>query len=718
MVDKQQKMPTAKELDAMKMEDEGYTSAQQDAVAFLKTRHQAVFKIARYYHLDPDELFQEGYEILLTCLRDYTPVYQKASGDVVKVMFTTFFGNRMESRAMEMRNSNPEYQARQAYTDKLTDEEKARFRDDPPLLVQHLDHESPMQEALANEVSETRSKDMDLAMRIVQDSFFDRVLSDLVAKEQDEKKKAALLHVKVGGIYNFQEIAYHFGVTDSRASQVLNELMDAFYVQRMIDADLASVVRDLMRMKLNEKRALRLLKEALTHAKEIRREAIVEAFRGTYPAVVETYETLKPKLKKDDKDAVEASTKVVAKRKMKSPSYHDVFDDEENKKYPLVGVELRPIKSLKFIDDFDFRAPDYDEKFTAYAEQHIFDDGQYPAMIREDGTLIDGNRRVRLAIKEGRSDYMCVVRRVPSDDDVHVLSVLVNLRLLKPSKIDLYYAIGALSDLGLSQQKIASYVGTSRTNVLVYAKVRDKASLKVRALFEDGLIQVTNASACADLADDVQDDMATFIRKYGPLWSKGSKFNDLHQAAVQGELASFIEKMSPNLKAVTTANEGLSDKQSKAMDVAAQGASSGALSTVDARVMHSMKKRIEVFEESLKDAEIWAQRRESVITQQTDELQASRDEVESLKRELEASELMKFSSPKVIEAELKQLKAFYQVSERMAGAKQALTHATKDMQRMHLSRKQSLELNSLFDEVDQALNTLRVSIVNSLAERK
>ncbi|MEC8467141.1 MAG: hypothetical protein VXY83_02185, partial [Pseudomonadota bacterium] len=73
-------MPTDKELEKMKMEDEGYTQALQDAVGFLESRRQAIFKIARYYHLDVEELFQEGYEVLLKCLRDYNPVYEKADG--------------------------------------------------------------------------------------------------------------------------------------------------------------------------------------------------------------------------------------------------------------------------------------------------------------------------------------------------------------------------------------------------------------------------------------------------------------------------------------------------------------------------------------------------------------------------------------------------------------------------------------------------------------
>lgn len=707
------KMPSVKELEKMKQEDEGFSSASKDAVAFLKTRQAAVAKIARHYHLDQEELYQEGYEILLTCLRDYTPVYQKANGDVVKVLFRTFFGNRMESRAMEMRNSNPEYQARQAFTDKLDDDERARFREDPPLLVQHLDHESPMQESLAKEVSAARGIESNLALRIVQDSFFDKVLSDLVAKEQDEKKKAALLHVKVGGVYNFQEMALHFGVTDSRASQVLNELMDAFYTQRMIDGDLSSIVRDLTRMKLNEKRALRLLKEAMMNSSIGRADAIKESFVSTYPAVQEIYEKILPQLKNADDsvliDDVAAPMKQSKKRKMKAPSYHDVFTEEENDKYPLQGVELRQINDLVLTDDFDFRAPDYDDKFKVYADEHVFDDGLYPAIINEKGIVIDGNKRIKMALSEGRSDYMCIIRHVPKEEDCRVLSVMVNLRLLKPSKIDLYYAIAALSDLGLSQQKIAGYVGTSRTNVLVYAKVKDKASVKIRALFEDGLMQVTNASTCADLVESVQDDVAAFIRKYGVAWSKGSKFNELHHAAAQGNLSEYIEKVSPTLKEVVS--EEASSKMNALPKV------TNTLDASDSKALQAMKKRLELYEQNIADSEIWAKRRETVITQQTEDLQSAREEIEVLKKELEASELMKFSSPQVIEEELKKLKAFYDVSERMAGAKQALAGASNSMKRLVLTRKQNLELSVLYDELEQSMNVLRLSLMNSVDKK-
>jgi hypothetical protein len=340
------KMPTSAKLEKMKLEDEGYKKAFEDAVGFLDTRRQAIAKIGRYYHLDIEELFQEGYEVLLKCLRDFTPVYQRADGSIVTVMFTTFFGSRMESCAMEMRNGNPEYKARQAFTEKLGDDEKERFRSDPPLLVQHLDHESPMQEMLAGEASAVRDEENGgIALKIIRDSFFENVLNDLVAKESDEKKKAALLHVKVGGVYNFQEIAYHFGVTDSRASQVMNELMDAFYVQRIIDGDHLSVSRDFGRLKFNEKRVNRLVIKAMKNSSREYADLVLETFKESYPSIEIDFEKISNEL--PSQSDVKKIEEPKIQSKSKSPVYQDVFTDDESKKYPLQGVELRSMDNLK-----------------------------------------------------------------------------------------------------------------------------------------------------------------------------------------------------------------------------------------------------------------------------------------------------------------------------------------------------------------------------------
>lgn len=688
------KMPTTAKLEKMKLEDAGYKQAVEEAVSFLETRRQAIAKIARYYHLDVEELYQEGYETLLKCLRDYKPVYEKADGSIVSVLFTTFFGSRMESCAMEMRNGNPEYKARQAFTEKLGADEKARFRSDPPLLVQHLDHESPMQEMLAGEASQARDENKgEIALKIMRDSFFERVLNDLVAKETDEKKKAALLHVKVGGVYNFQEIAYHFGVTDSRASQVMNELMDAFYVQRIIDGDHVAVARDFERLTFNEKRVNRLVLKALKNSNLEHAQNVVETFKEPYPSIAKDFKEVSKQI--ESKKEEKKTEKSKQQTKAKSPVYQDVFTDEETKKYPLQGVELRSMDSLISFEDFDFHSPESEDAFNTFSASHAFDDGQYPAIINEEGFILDGERRIQLAKEEGRSDYMCIVHKVPSEMDAKILRVAINMRTQKPSKIDLYYAISALSDIGLSQQKIADCVGTSRTNVLVYAKVKDKACAKLRALFEDGLIQVTNASTCADLEDDLQVKVSDFIRRTGIAWSKGSKFNDLHQAAVEGKLDSFIAKHAPNKENAPEVKEAM---QSAVVDASST------------RVVQALKKRIDDYERDLKDSEVWTQRRESVIATQKEDLDKANDEIDSLKKELEAAELMRFGSPKIIEDELKELKAFYALNERLSGAAHALDYALKDLRKLKLRRKQAIEISMLVEQADKNLNALRVEV--------
>lgn len=704
------KMPTEKQLEEMRLQDTGYVNAKDDLVSFLENRRQAIFNIARYYHLDVEELIQEGFEVLLTCLRDYVPVFEKSDGSFVTVQFTTFFGNRMESRAMEMRNLNPEYQARQAFTEKMSDDERAAFRSDPPLLVQHLDHESPMQEMLAGEASfALDSGKEDIGMKIKRDSFFEQTLNDLIAKETDEKKKAALLHVKVGGVYNFQEIALHFGVTDSRASQVLNELVDAFYVQRVISGDLASVYRDFTRLKFNEKRAVRLLTQAMIHTEEKRLAEIQELFGSTYESLDAEYQKAfklrQEELKKAQKAEVVQIERRKAVRLAKPISYDHLFDDAENKKFPLVGVEMRKIHELHFDEDLHFHRPEVEAEDIIFSEVFGGDDAKFPAVISEDGYVIDGMRRLKAAQAEGRGDYMCIVRQVEGDLNKKLLRIMVNLRTFKPNKVDLYYAIGALSDIGLSQQKIADCIGTSRTNVLVYAKVRDKAGPLLRALFEDGLIQVTNASTCADLDEATQEKLSKFLRKMGGAWSKGAKFNEVHKAAIGGTLDKFIEKVGVDSlddeESTPKGSSGDSEVSSQAVD-----------GVVSSRLVTSLEKRVEEYEIALKDSDTWAKRREGVITSQSEEIERYRAEAEALRRELEAAELMKFGSTKAVEDELKELKKAYAVIERVKGASYGLSQAVKDIRRVRLRRSHMLELQSLMEEMESQFNALRVEIIS------
>jgi ParB-like chromosome segregation protein Spo0J len=690
------KLPTAKEMEKLRQQDKGYELAATDAMEFLQGRRQAVFNIARGYHLDPEDLFQEGYEILLTCLRDFTPVYEKKDGSIVSVQFTTFFGSRMDMRAMELRNGNPEYQARQAYTDSMDADERERFKSDPPLLVQHLDQETAMQEALRGEASTARS-DMkgDTAIKIARDSFFERKLSELVSREKDEKKRAALLHVKVGGVYNFQEIAYHFGVTDSRASQVMNELMDAFYVQRLLDASLSSVAYDFKKLKFNEKRCMRLLEEALSNAPKERAEAILETFRKDYPNL--------PKMlgapAKTEKAIEEkpATPTAVMSRHAQPPAYEEIFSEEEEKDYPLVGVEVRKIDELTLVDA-PMRTPISDADEEIFRQSFNADQaGEYPALITEQGWIIDGERRIAAAKEQGKDDYLCIVRQVPDEAAAKLLRVQVNLRLSQPNKLDLYYAICTLADLGMSQQKIADAIGLSRTNVLVYCKVKDKAAPKLRALFEDGHIQITNAATCVDLSLKAQNELSDFIRKYGQSWSKGTKFNDVFAAVGKGKLA----KLEADLEPVAPEPAPIQVVEADSEMFSADGAMAKAL-----------QQRVEYYEQSLRDGEVWISQRERVISQQAEVLSEAQQEIEMLKKELEAADLVKFGDKKTLETELKKFKDYFRFTERLSGAAHALKYAAKELDVLDLQRKQMLEINDLYEAVDEELNKLRLTLHN------
>lgn len=679
----------------LKKEDEGYQLAVKDAVKYLDGRGAAVGSIARRYYLDADELGQEAYEVLLTCLRDYKPVFTKDDGTEITVQFNTFFGSRLETRAMEMRNRDPEYQARQAMTEQMTTEEKEQFRNDPPLLVQHLDHETTLQEQLRGEVSEAyEALEDDAAFKILRDSFFDQKLAELVARESDEKKQAALLHVKVGGVYNFNEIAYHFGVTDSRASQVMNELMDAFYVQRLIDRDLKSVQTDFQKLKFNDKRILRLLSEAFQNVDDSRAAEVVKIFQ--------------PDFAKDDLDALYKKSKQVQvnkkERKLRSaaggrspalqpPAYDKIFTDKENKDYPLLEVGLRPISSLKELD-LEFRSPETSEVFKDFVESFDVGSPQFPAIVSEDGFIIDGLRRIKAAKAKGRTDYLCLTRKIATEEDKKRLRVVINMRLHSASKTEMYFAISALSDMGYSQQKIADCLGTSRTNVLVYCKVRDKASPRLRGLFEDELIQVTNASACADLTDDQQEHIAAFIRRYGVQWSKGKKFNKLYDAVLEGK------------------EDKLVDATDRVMHPAAPTTATVSTEVADQKIS-ALQKQLETYAIALKDQEIWAAQREGVINQQREELSDIRGEAEALRRELEAAELIKFGNPKAMEQEMKQLREFLAVSERLAAATNGIQRAGKEISRLDIRRKQAVELTQFSENLEKALNTLRLEIHNA-----
>src|SRR5689334_1047588 len=88
--------PKSADIVALKAADEGYQLASTNAVSFLHSRRQAMFALARKYHLDADDLQQEAFEVLLTCLRDFNPTYTREDGSSHTVQFNTFFGSRLE----------------------------------------------------------------------------------------------------------------------------------------------------------------------------------------------------------------------------------------------------------------------------------------------------------------------------------------------------------------------------------------------------------------------------------------------------------------------------------------------------------------------------------------------------------------------------------------------------------------------------------------------
>ena len=95
-------------------------------------------------------------------------------------------------------------------------------------------------------------------------------------------------------------------------------------------------------------------------------------------------------------------------------------------------------------------------------------------------------------------------------------------------------------------------------------------------------------------------------------------------------------------------------------------------------------------EQALKDAEIWTAQREGVITRQTKELVDTQAEIDRLKRELEAAELIQYGDKAVLESAFKQLRAFYALSERLAAAKHGIINVNKDIRAIELRAAQTL----------------------------
>ncbi len=707
------------EAGVLKDADEGYQLARKSAVKYLHGRRQAMFSLARNYHLDADDLHQEAYEVLLTCLRDFQPLFTKADGEVVSVQFNTFFGNRLESKALEMRNRDPEYQARQAHTADMSEADRTEFRKNPPLLVQHLDQETALQEVLRGEVSSAqRSRQVNVGLKLAQDAFMERRLNELIAAERDDKRRAALQHIKAGGVSSFEEIAYHFGVTDSRASQILNELMDAFYTQRLIGGDLKSVVYDFRKLGLNDKRAQRLLEEAVQAAPLERANAIAESFGNEFP-------DLRPLLALKAKQGTRRPAEGAAESEgaEAAPAISAVLTAEEEAQFPLVGLEMREVSGLTSLG-VDFRPIS-----TIAAEdmphiRHLLAEGPDhcpPILITSAGAVVDGERRVAAARAGGHTRLLCQVRQSPSVAAAHELRVVLNSRVRPLDKVELYFAICALLVLGLSQGKIAERLGTSRPNVIVYAKVREKASPRLRQLFEDGLVQITNASSAVDLPVKAQDELADFIRQYGMSWGRGPQFAEAYAAAAAGNLAALAPSHGVVMGPSGLPRPGQAVlPPMPVLEAAGGGHSSGGAGVaghVAPHVAQALKKRHEALETALQDADVWARQREATIASQTGQIQDLRQQVEGLKREIEAHNLLTQADEATLANYMKDIKAFYALQERLAAGLHQLESAQRQLRSQHLTHRQTMELHPLLDKIAAAHTALRVQTLKTSPDK-
>ena len=684
-------MATKKQIEKLKKADDGFQAAQSNMVDFLESKKNIFYKIGSKYHLDSDELYQEAYEVLLTCLRDFTPVYTKDTGEEIEVKFNTFFGSRVEMKAMELRNGNPEYKARKAYVDGMDDETKAEFKQNAPLLVQHIDHAETVNEYLSDEITKARQElNPDLETRFNRDSFLDDVLTDLIKKEKDDKKKAVLQHVKVGGIMNFQDIAYHFGVTDSRASQLMNELMDAFYTQRIINGDVETVIKDLQRLKLSAARVKTLLQNAIEYStKEIKQE-IVETAKEIFPKVTGL------DVEKDDKSTMQNAIM----NEVKLLAYEDVLSNEENVFYPQVEVGMKDVNEFKFLN-LPFRTKLKQNVFNAFVNLMPEDNTDFPVVINKEGFIVDGELRVEAAKAKGIKSLLTITRNV-STDDAKVLRVIINNRLEQGNKKQLYYAVCALLHLGFSQQKIAKLLNTSRTNVIVYAKVKDKAIAEIKQLFEDDMILITNASACADLAAENQKQMVDFIQKYGSQWSKGNKFTKLLNAAKNDAVRALEETENPNF---------MQDDKLDVLIEAEKGYAERLTKKAQEKITY-LEDKLQTTTTKLQDNETWLAQRESVINVQQKELVELKEENTQLQREIETSQLLQFADKSAFEDEMKYLKKVYEITEKLCGAENAIDGATTNIESTQIKPRQVKDIEMLCLNLEEKLEKLRVAVIS------
>ena len=281
-------------------------------------------------------------------------------------------------------------------------------------------------------------------------------------------------------------------------------------------------------------------------------------------------------------------------------------------------------------------------------------------------------------------------------------NVIINNRLESGNKKQLYYAVCALLYLGYSQQKIAKILNTSRTNVIVYAKVKDKAIQDVKQLFEDDMILITNASACADLNEQQQKSIVDFIKKYGNHWSKGTKFTKLLNAGRNNAVRALEETENPSFM------------QSEKLDelVAAEKGYAE-------RLTKKAQEKISYLETNLKDATVklqdnqtWLAQRESVINHQQKELVELRDENSSLQREIETSQLLQFADKSAFEDEMKYLKKVYEITEKLSGATNAIDGALNIFGSTKIKQHQVKDIESLCLKLEEKVESLRVTLIS------
>jgi ParB-like chromosome segregation protein Spo0J len=335
-------------------------------------------------------------------------------------------------------------------------------------------------------------------------------------------------------------------------------------------------------------------------------------------------------------------------------------------------------------------------------------------LITSSGEVIDGERRIAAARAQGVTRLLCQVRHSPSPTSLKQLRVCLNSRVRPLDKLELYFAIGALSELGLTQGAIATALGTSRPNVIVYAKVKEKATPRLRQLYEDGLIQITNASSAVDLPVTAQDEMADFIRQHGAGWGRGPQFNELYAAAAEGQIAALTPQPLNGMPPGGMASLLPMPQLNVTSGTTAQGvqlvAPPGALSPT---LANALKKRQEALEHALRDSETWARQREATIASQTGQIHDLRQQLESYKREIEAQTLMQHGDAATMANYLKEIKAFYAVQERLAGAIHQLEKTHAALRSLHLTHRQAMELEQLLEKVAAAHTALRVALVKS-----